>query len=222
MRRPLPRESSQCERENQMFLQMGIKAQEAVLLSKLLRGQAPRRWFLKIKSPRGTCLATEALLSSPASESTVIRTDCLIKGPFVCHSKKSVPDFSKVDQPTQLHSSFNSSWNATQPQMSGKRRGAKEGGGGGPCPSLRSSGGAQRVPPAPQTQPEAQPCARPASASAAPRRPSKGSPPDCLGAVPGKQGWPGGPGTPAPRGRLRLLGGQRGLHTKKSDKDSRG
>lgn len=156
-----------------------------------------------------------ALLSSPASESTVIRTDFLIKGPFVCYSKKSVLDFSKVDQPTQLHSSFNSSWNETQPQTSGKRRGVKEGGGGSPCPSLRGSGGAQGVPPAPQKQPEAQPCAPPASASAAPRWPSEGSPPDCLGAIPGKQGWPGGPGTPAKRGRPRLLGGQWGLHKKK-------
>lgn len=102
-----------------------------------------------------------ALLSSPANESTVIRTDFLIKGPFVCYSKKSVLDFSKVDQPTQLHSSFNSSWNETQPQTSGKRRGGKEGGGGSPCPSLRGSGGAQGVPPAPQKQPEAQPCAPP-------------------------------------------------------------
>lgn len=178
-----------------MFLQMGIKPHEAVLLAKLLRRQAPRRRFLKIKSPSGICLATVALLSSSASESMVIRTDFLIKGPFVCYSKKSVLGFSKADQPTQ-------SWNETQPQRSGKRRGVRreEGGGGGPCPSPRSSGGAHRG--SWKHSPVS-----PASASAAPRRPSKGPPPDRLGAAPGKQGWLG-----------RAQHGRQGLHEERATK----
>ena len=59
----------------------------------------------------------------------------------------------------------------------------REGGGGG-LPSLRSSGGAHR------SSWKHSPVL-PASASAAPRQPSKRPPPDRLGAAPGKQGWPG-------------------------------
>ena len=80
------------QRESQMFLQMGIKPHEAVLLAKLLRRQATRRQFLKINSPSKICLATVALLSSPASESMVIRTDSH-KRAFCLLQQKVSPGF---------------------------------------------------------------------------------------------------------------------------------